>query len=648
MLVLPLVNFLSLTVLLSGCLVPVVCLEFGFPEFEAHDYADLIQHNSYIALKAIQVTPDVNGQSIQNFSGRSLFKTPFRLWNNAGKKASFNTSFVLRIKNETNPGGEGLAFVLTANESLPENSHGQWLGIVNSQSNGSSQARIVAIEFDTRKSFEQDIDDNHVGLDINSIYSTTQVSLTSRGVSIDSDQDIPVVVEYDGRNLRVFVGKNSTEPIINEPIDLSVYLPQKVYVGFSASTSNFTELNCIRSWEFNGSKIDDNSNILWICIVVPVVVVVLICAVLFWYWKRRYDKVKIEDSYPSIEEAIMGSSTAPQKFRLRELRKATGNFYPKNKLGKGGFGTVYKGVLLQKEVAVKRISQKSTQGKQEFIAEVATIGNLHHRNLVKLIGWCYESKEFLLVYEYMSNGSLDKYIYSDRKGNEPVLTMSWERRVSVITGVAQALEYLHNGCEKRVLHRDIKASNIMLDSDFSAKLGDFGLARTIKTSEQTHHSTRELAGTPGYMAPESILTGRATVETDVYAFGVLVLEVACGRKPGGQAEQNDYTSNIVHWLWELHRNDTIINAADPRLNGDFDHEDMKCVLVLGLSCCHPNPNQRPSMKYVLQVLTGEAPAPEVPSERPAFIWPPLPPSFKDVGHCQDSAQITGFTELRGR
>ncbi|KAJ8754540.1 hypothetical protein K2173_005701 [Erythroxylum novogranatense] len=642
-----LIHVLILAALSSGSLVPVVCLEFRFPKFQYSDAAHLIQYNSPISMDAIQVTPDVNGASIANLSGRNLYKTQFTLWNSKGKKASFNTSFVLNIQSKTIPGGEGLAFVLTANDSLPENSSGQWLGIVNSQSNGSSETKIVAIEFDTKKSFEQDIDDNHVGLNINSIYSTTQVSLTSYGVNISAGVDIHVTIRYDGRNLSVFIGNNSIEPVMNQAIDLSAYLPQNVYVGFSASTSDFTELNCVKSWEFNGSKINKNSNLIWVSIVVPVGVVVLICAALFWYWKRRYDKAKVEDAYSSIEEAIKGSSTAPQKFRLRDLRNATGKFNSKNKLGEGGFGMVYKGLLGKLEVAVKRV-KKSTHGKQEFIAEVTTIGNLHHRNLVKLIGWCYENKEFLLVYEYMPNGSLDKYLFRDHKGSVPVSTLSWDKRVNVITGVAQALEYLHNGCDKRVLHRDIKASNVMLDSDFNAKLGDFGLARTIILSEQTHHSTVELAGTPGYMAPECILTRRATVETDVYAFGVLVIEVVSGRKPGGQPENNDYNSNVVNWLWELHKNDDIVAGADPRLKGDFNDEDMKCVMFLGLSCCHPNPNKRPSMKYVLQVLTGEAPAPEVPSERPAFMWPPLPPSFKDMDYSQSTGQLTPFTEISGR
>ncbi|KAG5243807.1 L-type lectin-domain containing receptor kinase [Salix suchowensis] len=567
-------------------------LQFQFPKFSITDQPQLFSsNNSSIALDAIQVTPDVNGKK--------------------GKNANFNTTFVLNVKNMTASSGEGLAFILTADPAVPDGSDGQWLGIVNSSLNGTPEAQIVAVEFDTRKSFPDDLDDNHIGLDVNSVYSRRSVSLNESGIYIPASKDIKVVVQYDGKNLTVF------------PLDLSAYLPEMVYIGFSGSTSDHTQLNCVKSWEFTGSEIKNPMLLLLVGIGVA----------FFFYRKRGYEGNRLDNAYPNIEEEILDFSTAPKKYKFKELSRATGKFNPKNKLGKGGFGTVYKGVLGGKEVAVKRVSKKSTQGKQEFIAEVTTIGNIRHRNLVKLIGWCHEKREYLLVYEYLPKGSLDKYIFWDEKSGTQEETLSWGKRLGVITGVAHAVEYLHNGCTNRVLHRDIKASNVMLDFNSDAKLGDFGLARTMIHNEQTHHSTKELAGTPGYMAPESILTGRATAETDVYAFGVLILEVACGRKPGGQAERDDYISNIVHGLWELYRRGTILEGADPRLNGIFKKEEMERVLILGLACCHPSPKSRPSMKTVLQVLTGEAPPPEVPAERPAFMWPPMPPSFKEYGTC---------------
>uniref|UniRef100_A0A6N2N5E3 Protein kinase domain-containing protein n=1 Tax=Salix viminalis TaxID=40686 RepID=A0A6N2N5E3_SALVM len=633
----------------------VQSLDFQFPNFTEAARDQLILSKSYIAANAIQVTPDFNVASMANMSGRVLYKWPFRLWSKGGKKASFNTTFVLNIKNTTPSSGEGLAFILTAYQDVPVGSEGQWLGIVNPTLNGSMEARTAAVEFDTRKSFPDDLDDNHVGLDVNSVYSRASVSLNGSNIYISSGNDIKVVVRYDGESLTVFVGEDMDNPVLSEHLNLSSYLPEAVYVGFSASTSNNTQLNCLKSWEFIGSEIED-SKLRWVWILVAAGLSVLILLIItgigaiFLHRKRGCKLDGLDDAYPNIDEAILRSSITPRNYKFKELGKATGNFDRKNKLGKGGFGTVYKGILGNKEVAVKRVSKKSTQGKQEFMAEVTTIGNLHHRNLVKLIGWCHERREYLLVYEYMPNGSLDKYVFCDEKPvtHEEATVLSWEKRLSVISGVAHALDYLHNGCMKRVFHRDIKASNIMLDSDFNAKLGDFGLARTIIRNEQTHHSTKELAGTPGYMAPESILTGRATAETDVYAFGVLVLEVACGRKPGGQTERDDYISNIVHGLWELYRRGTILEGADARLDGIFKKEEMERVLILGLACCHPNPNDRPSMKAVLEVLTGEAPPPDVPAERPVFMWPPQPPSFTEWDNSIIGDRLPPISELAGR
>ncbi|KAJ0027780.1 hypothetical protein Pint_36408 [Pistacia integerrima] len=625
--------------------------DFNFPDFPYQRTGELTMNDSGLLKNAIQVTYDLSGNRMDNLSGRAFYRDSFTLWRRNSKNvitaANFSTTFTLNIANQSNPGGEGLAFIITGKRDLPENSEGQWLGIVNSTTNGSSEAQIVAVEFDTRKSFSQDVDDNHIGLNVNSIFSVDQVPLS---VELSSGKNITVRVEYDGKNMTAFVGYEfmKLNQVLTQPIDLSQYLPEKVFVGFSASTSNFSQSNCVLSWEFHGSDIDKRRNLLWVWIVVVVaVVLLLLIGVGFCLYKRRRHELRELEDLQRMESHINDFNLAPKKFKLRELKKATGRFSPKNKLGKGGFGTVYKGTWRNREIAVKRVSETSRQGKQEFIAEVTTIGSLRHKNLVKLIGWCYERHELLLVYDYMPNGSLDKCIFVDEKTGLGESTLNWETRVSIIHGTAQALYYLHNGCEKRVLHRDIKASNIMLDSEFKARLGDFGLARTIQ-DQKTHHSTNEIAGTPGYMAPEIFLTGRATVETDVYAFGVLILEVVSGRKPGNQSEQNSYNNSIVHWLWELHRKGRILDAADPRLEGTFSEEEMERILILGLACCHPNLHQRPSMKLVLQVLLGETAVPEVPTERPSFVWPAMPPSFNESDNSLAGSQLTPFSQLSGR
>ncbi|RDX90388.1 putative L-type lectin-domain containing receptor kinase S.5, partial [Mucuna pruriens] len=657
---------LAATIFIIIGLTNVTCLYFNFPTFQPNDETYLLlSENSKIYLNAIQVTPDIRGD-IHNYSGRAFFNKPYKLWSKKkNQTASFNTTFVLNINPQTTPGGEGLAFILTSDTTLPQNSEGEWLGIVNATSNGTSQAGILAVEFDTRKSFSQDGPDNHVGININSINSIQQVPLINTGINISSASNVTFKIQYFNDTISVFgsmFGTSMVTLLVSPPLNLSSYLHEDVFLGFSASTSNFTELNCVKAWEFSGVDIgDESSSLVWLKVAVPIAIVVVIIimgglVIFFLCWQRKRHMERPEDAYPRIEDQIQHSSMAPKKFRLREITKATGGFTPHNKLGEGGFGTVYKGLLENKEVAVKRVSKNSRQGKQEFLAEVTTIGSLHHRNLVKLTGWCYENRELLLVYEFMPNGSLDKYLFGDRIfGNNALeegcsLTLNWETRHSVIHGVAQALDYLHNGCEKRVLHRDIKASNIMLDSDYNAKLGDFGLARTIQQRNETHHSTKEIAGTPGYMAPETFLTGRATVETDVYAFGVLVLEVVCGRRPGNVYAQDDYKNSIVYWVWDLYGKGKVVVAVDARLKKEeIKKEEVEGVIVLGLACCHPNPHKRPSMRTVLQVLNGEAAPPEVPKERPAFMWPAVPPSFKEA---EDSSLIQGtltpFTEITGR
>ncbi|XP_059295997.1 LOW QUALITY PROTEIN: probable L-type lectin-domain containing receptor kinase S.5 [Lycium ferocissimum] len=648
----------------------VDCLSFTYPSFTKENENDFITtDHSYIAFNAIQVTGDARGASITNLSGRIWYSQPLNLWNRKKNiTTSFNSTFVINIKPESDPSGEELAFILTKEsgpDSIPNNSYGQWLGIVNASTNGSSTSNIFAVEFDTRKSYLDDLDDNHVGIDINSINPVNQVSLTDRGVNLSRAIDVIASVRYDGESkiLKVYTfmtnqtGDNERNPIISMPLDLSSFLSEDVLVGFSASTGIYNQLNCIKAWNFTSTEIgnDHKVSLLWLWILIPIISVLVIFlggVCLYFISRKKKERMQVLDQDENIEIQIQNSANAPQRFQLKDLKRATGNFDPKNILGRGGCGVVFKGLLADhnKEVAVKKFFKDSSQGAKDLIAEVTTIGNLHHKNLVKLIGWCYESNELLVVYEFMPNGSLDRLIFCEEKGEiRGRLRLNWERRHGIICGIAQALDYLHNGCQKRVLHRDIKASNIMLDSEFNAQLGDFGLARTVQVNGKTHHSTKEIAGTIGYMAPESFHIGRATVETDVFAFGVLVLEVACGRKPGKQNEENGYSNRVIECVWDMYKIGRIIDAIDVKLEREFDEEQAECVLILGLACCHPNPYERPSMKTALQILTGESVLPNIPTERPAFVWPVRAQSTnKAAGDSLQEGQLTQITVLSGR
>lgn len=305
---------------------------------------------------------------------------------------------------------------------------------------------------------------------------------------------------------------------------------------------------------------------------------------------------------------------APRKFTYKNLSIATKGFSANRIVGHGAFGIVYRGVLPEsgEEIAVKR-STHDNQGKREFLSELTIIGRLRHRNLVHLQGWCYEKGEFLLVYEFMPNSSLDKLLFQEGEG--PIL--SWGLRYNIVMGVASALSYLHGEWEQQVIHRDVKASNILLDASFNARLGDFGLARLMDHNKSPDATLT--AGTMGYLAPEYLQTGKASMKTDVFSFGVVALEVACGRR----AIEKDVPSgnnNLVDWVWSLHSGGKLLEAADASLEGEFDEEEMKRMLLLGLSCSQPDSIARPTMRKVMQILGAEAPLPCVPTFKPSMSF----------------------------
>jgi serine/threonine protein kinase len=288
------------------------------------------------------------------------------------------------------------------------------------------------------------------------------------------------------------------------------------------------------------------------------------------------------------------------RFSYKNLHKATKGFKDTDVIGEGGFGKVYMGILPSSNlpIAVKRISHDSRQGMKEFMAEIVSMGRLRHRNLVQLLGYCRRRGELLLVYDYMSNGSLEKFLYSNKKPG-----LNWVQRFKIIRGVASSLLYLHEEWEQVVLHRDVKASNVLLDAGLNGKLGDFGLAKLY--DHGTNPQTTRVVGTVGYLVPELTITGRATTFTDVFAFGAFLLEVACGRKPIEGLRLPEQVI-LVEWVAECWRKGDILDASDPRLEGNYVMEEMELVLKLGLFCSHANPAARPNMKQAVQFLDGDA------------------------------------------
>ncbi|PQQ13858.1 putative serine/threonine-protein kinase isoform X1 [Prunus yedoensis var. nudiflora] len=287
-------------------------------------------------------------------------------------------------------------------------------------------------------------------------------------------------------------------------------------------------------------------------------------------------------------------------YTYKELQIAAENFSEKNKIGQGGFGSVYKGTLKNGTLAaIKVLSAESRQGSQEFLTEIEVIANIEHDNLVKLYGCCAEGNHRILVYGYLENNSLAQTLLG---GGHSSIQFSWSARCKICVGVARGLAFLHEEVRPHIIHRDIKASNILLDKDLSPKISDFGLAKFIAPN-LTHVSTR-VAGTAGYLAPEYAIRGQVTRKADVYSFGVLILEIICGRCNTNRRLplKEQY---LLPMVWEHHEREQLVELVDTALNGIFNVEEACKFLKIGLLCTQDMPKLRPSMSTVVEMLTGE-------------------------------------------
>ncbi|WCJ32024.1 Concanavalin A-like lectin protein kinase family protein [Euphorbia peplus] len=521
-----------------------------------------------------------------------------------------------------NQWGSGLAFFMApVGSHLPLNSAGGFLGLFNT-SDISSRNKMVHVEFDTYWNREWEPSYLHVGINNNSIQSAAYALWNAKNHTGDPAD---VLINYDSKTKNLSVsweyhttsvpGENTSVSLI---IDLMQVLPEYVIIGFSASTSNRIERHVLQSWKFDSNlvihekkKTDPKMTRLILAASVTVggtIIVGITIVFLMKLEKKRTETMKLKSINVEFER-----EAGPRKYSYKELVSATNNFSEKNELGRGGFGAVYKGYLKHSGIviAVKKMSRGSKQGRKDYMDEVKLISQLRHRNLVRLLGWCHDGGEFLLVYEYMSNGSLDSHLFKKK------IPLTWAARYRIANGLASALLYLHEGWEKCVLHRDIKPSNIMVDKNVNVKLGDFGLARF--TDHKLGKENMGLAGTPGYMAPEYIKSGSASKEADVYSFGLVALEIATGKKAVEQIVENDQVFTLRKWVWDLYGSGKLRNGVDVILEKDFDEKDAieaECLMIVGLWCAHPEPERRPSISQVIHVLKFEAALPNLPREMP--------------------------------
>ncbi|XP_028801446.1 L-type lectin-domain containing receptor kinase IX.1-like [Neltuma alba] len=657
-------------------------LNFIFPSFNRDHYNNIsFELAADISEPHLYLTANQGGQSSQNSQGRATYKQEMRLWDkDTGKLANFNTSFTFVIDSRgSSRYGDGLTFFLSPTGSkLPDRNDvgGGSMGLIiggNETILNSTDHPFVAVEFDIYPNVEYydgwDPPYVHVGVDINSVKSTRTVpwypDVTGGGQN-------EAFISYDASKHNLSISfTNTSGPSANtvwqhlhQIVDLTRYLPERVTFGFSAATGYNFATHRIDKWSFYSDEFPKDApspnpspsprpspnpsprpgpnpsprpgpnpkrNAIALAIGLGVGgTLVLVCGVLlFALWKNKKNMEDDESSEKMSDDFERG--TGPKKYSYAELASATSYFKDEQKLGQGGFGGVYRGFLKDSNsyVAIKRISRDSKQGKKEFASEVRIISQLRHRNLVQLSGWCHERKELLLVYEYMTHGSLDYHLFKDQS------LLPWSIRFKIAQGLASALLYLHEEWEQCVVHRDIKSSNIMLDSNFNAKLGDFGLARLVDHTKGAQ--TTALAGTMGYMAPECVTTGRASKESDVFSFGVVVLEILSGRKPINPKAPEDEI-NIVQSVWDLYGSGRILEAVDPRLQGDFNHDQVECLMLVGLWCAHPDQNRRPSIRQAIHVLNFEATIPSLPSSYPIPTYDefPVPLSFSILSNANAS------------
>ncbi|KAF3792089.1 L-type lectin-domain containing receptor kinase IX-1 [Nymphaea thermarum] len=570
----------------------------------------------------LDLTSTDRSKNIQNSTGWAIYANPITLYDaRTGFAANFQSNFSLEIFSlGAKCAGDGMAFFMAPAKWThnPLNSGGGF-GIFNE-----SSADIVAVEFDTFHNPDIDpLTGSHMGIDIASINSSAYAELE---FSVESNTSFyaTAFVNYNSAtgNLssHVKVRNYLPERYTSVNVNLTTVLPETVIVGFSASTGLCSEGHRVKSWSFSvtvpnekaspaPSPISDSATSSWqqsstglqnktvivvvACLVPLLILVVLI--ILCFIWRRKNEKVELKEEEEEEEETddfarmTMNFETGLKMFRYTELAAATNDFSEEGKLGQGGFGGVYRGMLrdTNEVVAVKRFSKGSSQGKKEYVAEVTVISRLHHRNLVRLIGWCHERGEFLLVYEYMEGGSLDSHLFSSK--GCPVLP--WAQRKKVALGLASAVLYLHEEWEQCVVHRDIKLSNVMVDSEFNAHLGDFGLARLTNHGLATRTTM-------------CVIKSKFSTQSDVYSFGVVLLEIATGRRAIGPIGEKE--ARLVEWIWELYGVGSLLTAVHERLRSEFDQQEMERMMVVGLWCVHPDPERRPTIREVIKALSLQA------------------------------------------
>ncbi|XP_030929143.1 G-type lectin S-receptor-like serine/threonine-protein kinase At4g03230 [Quercus lobata] len=427
---------------------------------------------------------------------------------------------------------------------------------------------------------------------------------------------------------------------------------------------------CTKSFQWDGTNLSctqvssPSEKGMILLLIVGITSVIVLCAIIFIYiWRRkmtkrqenrqidqrnRVQRMLYSESYV---QGLIDSGEFQEEdekgidvpfYDLESIRVATNNFSDENKLGQGGYGPVYKGKLSNgQEIAVKRLSSVSGQGLQEFKNEVVLIAKLQHRNLVRLYGYCIKGNEKILIYEYMANKSLDFFIFDQKQS----IFLDWEMRFNIIFGIARGLLYLHQDSRLRIIHRDLKTSNVLLDHEMNPKISDFGLARIVGGT-QTEANTTKVAGTYGYMSPEYALDGIFSIKSDVFSFGVVLLEIISGKKNTG-FYQSKQAMSLLSYAWRLWTDDKLLDLMDETLRDTCIADQFVKCLNIGLLCVQHDPSDRPTMSIIIKMLDGETANLPTPKQ-PAFSIRRDQSSSISSSRPESNNELTSSLELEGR
>ncbi|XP_015070402.1 L-type lectin-domain containing receptor kinase VIII.2-like [Solanum pennellii] len=584
--------------------------------------------------KSVQIPdPEREGDDLKHLAGRAIYSSPIRFFDpQTQTPASFETTFSFQFEvksysgNEASDqgkyvGGSGLTFIIVPDE-LTVGRAGPWLGMLNDLCD--EDYKTVAIEFDTRKNPEfGDPNDNHLGINLGSIVSTAAINASDAGVQLNDGSVHRVWISYDGRKRFVEIrlapdGRGyPSKPVYSGLLDLSPYLNEYMFVGFSAATGNHTQIHNILSWNFtsisqaslripstetcqnkimlqNSTQSENlhrkTPNSFFIFLAVVILLVVVLINLYFSSYKRDNNS---DEAFPLPEKKQRPRPpNKARRFTIAEISIATRNFSELQILGSDEKSITYKATILNGcNVVVKRFLTQffNTHGfeKRQFHKEIKAITRIRHPNLVPIRGWCYDNQETIIVYDFIPNGSLDKWLFG-------VGVLPWTRRFKVLKDLADSLVYLHS---KQLAHKNVKSSSVFLDVSFRAVVGDFGFVLTSAGSTRFEAMVSQTA--------------------DVFEFGVVVLEIIAGRSWKSNPGERD----LLDLAWAMHEVQQKETLVDRRMGAVVNLEQAIRALDIGLLCTLNENKGRPTMEEVVEFLNMEKPIPELPSGRPVCLFP---------------------------